>query len=150
MIEIPVVILESFFKSSLCCSKIKLKIFVFLAVDISFINNIWCEVMNLEGTIFSVFRQLQRYWLAVRFNKFLLCPEILWGILMILTKFPTCFLKYGSLIYGSSYFTYLCHICSHTNVIQFTKQITEISNCDITLRKQSRKTILFNEKISWV
>ena len=29
-------------------------------------------------------------------------PYILWRILTILTKYPTCFLKYGFLIYGSS------------------------------------------------
>ena len=36
-----------------------------------------------------------------------------------------------------------------TNAIQFAKQITKISNYDMSLINQSRKT-LFNEKIPWV
>ena len=34
-----------------------------------------------------------------------------------------------------------------TNAIQFAKHITEISNYDMSLIKQSRKTLLFNERI---
>ena len=37
-----------------------------------------------------------------------------------------------------------------TNVIQFAKQITEIFDYDMPLINQSRKTLLFNEKILWV
>ena len=37
-----------------------------------------------------------------------------------------------------------------TNAIQFAKQITEISDHDMSLINQSRKTLLFNEKIPWV
>ena len=40
--------------------------------------------------------------------------------------------------------------CLFTNAIQFAKQITEISDCDMSLINQSRKTLLFNEKIPWV
>ena len=36
-----------------------------------------------------------------------------------------------------------------TNATQFVKQITEISDYDMSLINQSRKT-LFNEKIPWV
>ena len=36
-----------------------------------------------------------------------------------------------------------------TNAIQFAKQITRISDCEISLISLSRKT-LFNEKIPWV
>ena len=36
------------------------------------------------------------------------------------------------------------------NAIQFAKQITEISDYDMSLINQSRKTLLFNEKIPWV
>ena len=36
------------------------------------------------------------------------------------------------------------------NAIQFAKQITEISDYDMSLINQSRKTLLFNEKISWI
>ena len=36
-----------------------------------------------------------------------------------------------------------------TNAVQFAKQITEVSNHDMSLIKQSRKT-LFNEKIPWL
>ena len=53
MIEIPVVISESVFKGNLCYPKIKFIITVCIAMDISFINNIWCEALNLEGAIFS-------------------------------------------------------------------------------------------------
>ena len=37
-----------------------------------------------------------------------------------------------------------------TNVIQFSKQITEISDYGMSLTNQSRKTLLFNEKMPWV
>ena len=37
-----------------------------------------------------------------------------------------------------------------TNAIRFAKQITEISDYDMSLINQSRKTLLFNEKIPWV
>ena len=37
-----------------------------------------------------------------------------------------------------------------TNAIRFAKQITKISNYDMSLINQSRKTLLFNEKIPWV
>ena len=37
-----------------------------------------------------------------------------------------------------------------TNAIQFAKQITEISDHDMSLVNQSRKTLLFNEKIPQV
>ena len=37
-----------------------------------------------------------------------------------------------------------------TNAIQFAKQITEISDYDLPLINQSRKTFLFNEKFPWV
>ena len=37
-----------------------------------------------------------------------------------------------------------------TNTIQFAKQMTEISAYDTSLINQSRKTLLFNEKILWV
>ena len=53
VIEIPVVIPESFLKRSLRYPKIKLMIFVCLAMDISSINNIWCQALILEGEIFS-------------------------------------------------------------------------------------------------
>ena len=36
------------------------------------------------------------------------------------------------------------------NAIQFAKQITEISDYDMLLINQSRKPLLFNEKIPWV
>ena len=36
-----------------------------------------------------------------------------------------------------------------TDAIQFAKQITEISDYDMSLINQSRKTLLFNEKIPW-
>ena len=36
------------------------------------------------------------------------------------------------------------------NAIQFAKQITEISDYDMSLINQSRKTLMFNEKIPWV
>ena len=36
------------------------------------------------------------------------------------------------------------------NAIQFAKQITEISDYDMSLINQSRKTLLFNERIPWV
>ena len=34
-----------------------------------------------------------------------------------------------------------------TNVIRFSKQITEVSHYDMSLKNQSRKTLLFDEKI---
>ena len=37
-----------------------------------------------------------------------------------------------------------------TNAIRFAKQITEISDYDMSLINQSRKTFLFNERIPWV
>ena len=37
-----------------------------------------------------------------------------------------------------------------TNAIQFAKQITEISDHDMSLINQSQTTLLFNEKIPWV
>ena len=37
-----------------------------------------------------------------------------------------------------------------TNVIRFSKQITEVSHYDMSLKNQSRKTLLFDEKIPWV
>ena len=37
-----------------------------------------------------------------------------------------------------------------TNAIRFSKQITEISDYDMSLINQSPKTLLFDEKISWV
>ena len=36
------------------------------------------------------------------------------------------------------------------DAIKFVKQITEISDYDMSLINQSRKTLLFNEKIPWV
>ena len=36
------------------------------------------------------------------------------------------------------------------NAIQFAKQTTEISDYDMSLINQSRKTLSFNEKIPWV
>ena len=36
------------------------------------------------------------------------------------------------------------------NATQFAKQITEISDYDMSLINQSRKTLLFNERIPWV
>ena len=48
----------------------------------------------------------------------------------------------------SSYPSILEHI--FTNAIQFAKQITRISDCEISLISLSRKTLLFNEKIPWV
>ena len=63
MIEIPVVISESFFKRSLCYPKIKLMVFVCLTIDISSINNTLCEALILEGAIFSnstVIKQLPK------------------------------------------------------------------------------------------
>ena len=76
MIEISVVISESSFKRSLCYPKIKLMIFVYLAMDISSINNTWCQALILEGAIFSLIRQLQSCWVTVEFKIFLLCPDI--------------------------------------------------------------------------
>ena len=40
--------------------------------------------------------------------------------------------------------------CLFTNAIRFAKQITEISDYDMSLINQSRKTLLFNERIPWV
>ena len=37
-----------------------------------------------------------------------------------------------------------------TNAIRFSKQITEISDYDMSLINLSRKTSFFNEKIPWV
>ena len=37
-----------------------------------------------------------------------------------------------------------------TNAIRFAKQITEISDYDMSLINQSRKTLLPNEKLLWV
>ena len=37
-----------------------------------------------------------------------------------------------------------------TNAIQFAKKITEISDYGMSLIKQSRKTLLLNEKLPWV
>ena len=36
------------------------------------------------------------------------------------------------------------------NAIQFEKEITEISSCDMFFIKTSRKILFFNEKIPWV
>ena len=82
MIEISVVISESSFKRSLCYPKIKLMIFVYLAMDISSINNIWCQAVILEWAIFSLMRQLQSCWVTVGFEKILLCPDIIDDMLL--------------------------------------------------------------------
>ena len=37
-----------------------------------------------------------------------------------------------------------------TNAIRFAREITEISDYDMSLINQSQKTLLFNEKIPWV
>ena len=37
-----------------------------------------------------------------------------------------------------------------TNANRFAKQITEISDYDMSLINQSRKTLLLNEKLPWV
>ena len=37
-----------------------------------------------------------------------------------------------------------------TNAIRFAKQITKISDYDMSLINQSRKTLLLNEKLLWV
>ena len=78
MIEISVVIPESFFKKSFCYPKVKLMIFVCLAMAI--INNIWCQA--LSGLYHII---LRFHWLL----SFLSFYFLRWYITQLLLK-STC------------------------------------------------------------
>ena len=49
----------------------------------------------------------------LNFRKIKEAIRSFWRILIILTKFPTCFLKYNFLIYGSSLFIYVTSVDSN-------------------------------------